>query len=55
MNAKSYRIFTGDKHLGNIEFMGEARTASHSNPLAIDPDNDLGFHALEAQANLASR
>ena len=54
MNAKSHLIFTGDKHLGDVEFMGEARTASHSDPLAVDPDNNLGFNTFEAQTDLSS-
>ena len=48
MDAKSHRIFTGDKCLGDVEFMGKARTAGHSDPLPVDPDNDLGFNAVEA-------
>ncbi len=53
MDAKSHRIFTGDKRLGDVEFMRKTRAAGHSDPLAVDPNNHLGFNALEAQTNLA--
>ena len=53
MDAKSHRIFTGDKRLGDVEFMRKTRAAGHPDPFAVDPNNHLGFNALEAQTNLA--
>ena len=51
MDAHGDRIPSGVHAVGDVKLVGEARTAGHAHPRAVDPHARLAFDAVEAQGD----
>ena len=51
MDAHGDRILSGVHAVGDVKLVGEARTAGHAHPRAVDPHARLAFDAVEAQGD----
>ena len=51
VDAHGDRILSGVHAVGDVKLVGEARTAGHAHPRAVDPHARLAFDAVEAQGN----